>query len=253
MKRKAPQGFEIVKEFSEKAQRWRYYYRCTYGKEAGCQCIYRYRIDTLPKHPHVSHQLPLVLKTQKEKEANEATRQIINTIVSFVGFSNMSIQKVTSDEFKDFVTTILKIGNGVKSDFDLNQVFKKLNPRTIRTKIIKHAEKFVKRELTSFKQWKYASLAIDAGTVNGITYFDIYICNPAENLNPLLIYSTTNEGKSTETIQHHIQECLNKIPDVTISAIVGDNFRPQVKACKEIISNSSQRLVFFSFLVFVIY
>ena len=242
-----PPGFEEVYIQKGNSKRTRKYYRCLWGKDKGEQCVFMYRSDVKLKSPHIIHQPPLKLVTQKEEDNAIIKAKVLNIITCLIAVSNISLYKATNENFKEFIRKLLEIGNSLPADFDLNIIFRDFTFPKLRSIILNKASKLVNLKLQKFVLWSYASIAIDGGNVNGTNYFDVYLCNPSENLKPLLIYSTTNHDKFTETIKNDIASALSFVRNVHVHAIVGDNFVPQVKACNEIISDalSNQKILFF--------
>ena len=70
------------------------------------------------------------------------------------------------------------------------------------------------------------------------------LCNPGESLAPLLIYSTANHKKTSLSIKEDISNAIKTVGNLRIIAIVGDNYRAQVKACSKIIQNNMTTLYF---------
>lgn len=248
-KRKVPEGFVIVKRTTILAKypykRERMYFRCKKVDEHGRQCIYEIRSD---KVTHINlqhlHQFELYFPSLRTTQIDTLQKEILNLQCDFISASNISLFFASSNYFKNYILEMLKIGNKISSDIDISQLTKKLTFQNYRRTIIKNSNKTLEAGITLYKNFCYASITIDSGTINKNSFFDIYLCNPGESLKPLLIHSATNHSKSSISIEQDIIKAIQFVKDLRVMAIVGDNFRAQVNACSKIIRGNMRTLYF---------
>lgn len=233
-----PPGFIRYKKDGSKG----YYFRCAKVDSNGETCKFEYRYDRKPKNG-TNHTCTFKerLKEPGIIEKNVVQRKILRLIVYLLAKSNSSISFGTKKDTHIILANFMQIGREIDPDTDITELFNKATYRSVRRMYLTEANNSFQNHYIEFVPFKLVSLAIDGGTVHNKYHFDVYICNPLERIPPLMVYSTKDHMKSTETISKDILDAINSVRELTIVGIVGDNYKAQVKAVKEIITMQLQK------------
>lgn len=162
----------------------RYYFRCTHCDSYGFQCNFKFRSDRFPmiintvtnrKEIDLKHQHDYGLHFPKatEIEKKRVSEKLMKVLALFLATSNTSINYITSSNGRAIILLLIQIGIDLGENFDLNTLIKYINYRAVRSTMIIQSNTVIKERLSEFRYYKYASIAIDGGTILHQTKFDV--------------------------------------------------------------------------------
>ena len=202
------------------------------------QCKYICRSDRPKEATHTCSFDGIDSYFERESQFSDLQK----SIYAFIANSNISFSAVASPSFVELIHRAIKEGQeSVLKQFGNNlsinylppeKIYHRESRQTIARKFNEYAQQRKNQRLSLFKSLKYASLAIDAGKINGLPILDITIVNSFSSIKPLLVrairfFSGTTE-EYIEKVSNVIQELHKK--GIIISSIVGDNLRAQKSA-----------------------
>lgn len=224
-----------------------YYFKCAYiHPPTKMPCSFKIRTDKVRfeilndgpyeyKNLEHTHKMQVSANGDNAIEKLNFQKKIMKLCSLFIVKSNLSIRFASDSDFKGFVETLLYCGHSIPDDFNISDVVKQFTERNFKKEIDYQAKLALDERLLEFNNCKFGSLTIDAGTVNHTCLFTVYLCNPSEEIKPVVIYVGTNRPKSESAIIEDIKLAIKRCGYILITGITGDNYRPQVKAIKSII------------------
>ena len=221
----APKGFEITHENGHS------FYQCskfTFIGQKRVQCIYRCRSDSSKKNKFTHLHNFIDIRNYGNATKTNRKSEVINLkMFNLIGKSNLSIRCVCLDPFRDLLKTTYQCGQS-HPFISFDDFFPKVSRETFTNSFITEANRVQYDKIKLFSIRSFALLSVDAGTVNGISYLTIILCNTT--LEPIILknnryFKGTNIDyclKIGEQIEH-----LKNMYNIVITGIVGDNQKAQ--------------------------
>ena len=208
-------------------------YRCPITFGNGTQrCTFTARKQRLEKHiedgKHIFEKIQTPERTQNHTEPKEL---IEKAVFEFAARAQLSLQTLSGVEMKHLICSIVKhscdyIIHSGPQVFDPNTFFPGFSRNTARNKMIKYGMQNNEDHLKNFRIFsKFASFAVDAGTVYKHHMLEFLLCNPSSGYRPEQIYSTEFTESTAENFVQSLEEAVkcSKKFNFNIVAIVADN------------------------------
>jgi hypothetical protein len=165
-----------------------------------------------------------------------------NAAVTLAGNGDLSLHFLRQPFFREFCFKMIDIGYSLSQfsspdSIDLTDLFPIPSFHSLRSIFINQSAYNNAQQLKLIKNFGFASLVCDSGTVHNVKYFDIFICNPAEKLPSILFYSQPNHTNSKDEFKNQLQLAIHKATEeeIMITGIIGDNLIAQQNAIKELV------------------
>ena len=237
-----PQGFTYVKNTINN----KYYFKCCNTKVVNghireCQFVVRsdYGAKKLD-HDCIFERLSFL--TENDLNIQNIRKYYIEALVKFIGKSKLSINSSRSKHFRKFCFQLIKLGCIIYSNSLENYGFNELIPNPsfnkIRNTFVNKSLLKKEKKIKKLAQYKFVSLAVDSGTVEGKKFLDIYVGNPSENCKFVLMHSASNVTNTVDCITEQINRCLKLCYNygLQVTGITSDNLTSQVIAINNIIN-----------------
>jgi hypothetical protein len=237
----------IPKDFIRfKAAKWgHYYYRCTankFIKGEPRQCKYTIRSDKFNNyhgHEHIFEALRFPSKIESTIE--KLKDNLNNAAVNLAGKGDLSLHFLRQPFFREFCFSMIDIGYSLSElsspeRLDLTDIFPIPSFYSLRSLFLTQSTQNNANQLLLMKNFGFASLVCDSGTINNVKYFDVFLCNPAEKLPAIPFYSQPHHTNTKEELKKQILAAVQKASEeeIIITGIIGDNLIAQQNAIKEI-------------------
>ena len=180
--------------------------------------------------------------TENDLNIQNIRKYYIEALVKFIGKSKLSINSSRSKHFRKFCFQLIKLGCIIYSNSLENYVFNELIPNPsfnkIRNTFVNKSLIKKEKKIKKLAQYKFVSLAVDSGTVEGKKFLDIYVGNPSENCKFVLMHSASNVTNTVDCITEQINRCLKLCYNygLQVTGITSDNLTSQVIAINNIIN-----------------
>jgi hypothetical protein len=131
------------------------------------------------------------------------------------------------------------IRNNPNSAVDPDALYFPVTPNQITTEIISISDDLKKSEMKHFKEERYVSLVIDAGSIYRFHFFDIVVTSPSATSFPFLLKMETAEIFDAAFYADKLTEAIEylKSNEITVCAIVADNLAAQQSGIKIALAN----------------
>lgn len=229
-----PPGF-----YAEKRNK-KTFYCCAKTKQIGkitLTCTVAFRQDRfVPYHRH--NFMDIRRFNEVKKKGYTKYGLSIKQFQTF-GKLNISILASTSNEIRELLQFAYECGQ-VHVSLPFDKFFPKISRRRYTQRFISYARELKHDKLYDFHR-KFASLAVDAGKINGVSYLTVIVINT--NYKPVVIKNERYFGGKAKNYREVIENEIENLKhdDIQITAIVADNQRAQKAAISQENANSIQR------------
>ena len=238
-------------EFSEysipcgKKEKRKVYIVCNSLLAGNVHCDFSIRKDTFVENPAKfgKHKCCGTQIDNYFRPAPEAITidKVTGDLIVFVGTSKLPMNIITSNSFKNYSLSLIKLGQDNVAADPLKLV-PEMSRQTFTKLFITHSEQQYNAKLEAFKKAKGSCVAIDAGKHKTVPYLMVVLVNALISSSPLIVEAVRFfKGKSVDyaaTIERILTSLLNT--GVSIVAIVSDNLKSQVSAINHTSPNSMQ-------------
>ena len=113
-----------------------------------------------------------------------------------------------------------------------------LNRRSFTKSLIREGRAIYQDVLNQYKRYRYIALAVDAGKLGSMNYFDILLCNALTNINPILFKAYQYFLGTLNDYEQKLEDAINAVQEegLIVTGIVSDCLRVQTAAIYNIIS-----------------
>ena len=174
---------------------------------------------------------------QREISENGTTVSDVlsKALAALTGKQCISIRTATSPLMENLLKTAITLGQKFP-DIDPNNLLPTLNRKSFTAELIERGKKLYDQKIEIYKQYKFAALAIDAGKIGSVNYFDVLICNALIDSNPLIFKAYQHFKGDSTAYSNRIKEAIESLTNekITVTGIVGDNLRVQTSSIEEV-------------------
>lgn len=185
------------------------------------------------------------LTSKDELEDNETMQQnFIDTIFDFVGEKNLSIRTAASQGFREILEICYKYAQK-NPETPFSTFYLKIGRKTFTEKFIERSKILKKPKMNNYVNSKYASLLLDAGTINQIPYVTFIISRT--DTNPLVVKNLKFFKDKTLDYKTEIKAIIDVLKEqgIIMTSFVADNLIAQKNALESFFENILNKLNFF--------
>ena len=243
MTKKLPSGFTYV-HIQDKSRK-RSFIKCTLQIKTSrgtYPCGFIKRTDTLSKELPLNEQLKhkcfnctldrynWASTTQQEiaENGNKISDILTKALAALTGKQCLSIRTSTSPYMSDLLRTAIRLGQQFP-DIDPDDLLPSMNRKSFTINLIIKGKELYNQIFVIYKEYKFAALAVDAGKIGSINYFDIMICNALIDAKPLIFKAYQHFKGDSAAYTDRMKDAITTLKEdgVIVTGIVGDNLRVQ--------------------------
>ena len=218
-------------------------YRCPIlNSNKTMQCTFTGRKAQLEKHINEGKHIFEVFEEPQNDDQHIKTDSIKEKIKKLVlqtgGSLQLSLSQMSSPTFSNFIHELIQLtGNYVlqhlNEKFIPETFYQPLSRTSLKENLLSLSSDSAHQKRINLRNYSsYATLCIDAGTIENHQMLLFLIHNAASNMKPTLLYSAPFLDHSAQNFFSMLEVAIEKAEEETfcISAVVGDNVSYQKKA-----------------------